>query len=287
MTPLPERAGRRCHNALGPLDSAVYFAPEFVAAFAKFGVDDWHAAYFTARSAAMGPVNATTVDAVFYPYRLDLIAQHIPKTWQMLSPQQALEARTHVADAMLRRLLGEDALASKDLAKAAELATRAIEACEPGGRPLSAGLAALPVPEAPHLALWHAAGVLREYRGDGHIIALAHAGLDGLEAQVTHTATGKGIAPAWVARTRGWTPDDWSAAQDRLRDRGLLTVQGELTDQGRALRRDLEDTTDRLDRAPYEHLGATHVGLLTELATTLTTTIVNAGAFPADLFGKG
>jgi hypothetical protein len=38
------------------------------------------------------------------------------------------------------------------------------------GRPLHAGHAELPWPDSPLAALWHATTLLREYRGDGHII---------------------------------------------------------------------------------------------------------------------
>jgi hypothetical protein len=283
---LPARAGRRCHNAVNPLHSATYFAPELTQEFAKAGVNDWHAAYFASRSAAMGSVDAATVTATFNTYKGDLIAQHIPQVWSVVSPQEAIAARLHAADALLRRLLGEEAIACKEMAEAAELALRATEACAPSGRPLSAAHRALPVPDAPHLALWHAASVLREHRGDCHIAVLVNAELDGLEAQVTHTSSGKGITPAWVARTRGWTPEEWSAAQDRLCGRGLLDAEGGLTAPGMKLREELESETDLLARAPYEHLGAAGVERLTELATGFTRTALGAGAFPPDLFGK-
>ncbi|MEN3271540.1 MAG: hypothetical protein V7636_301, partial [Actinomycetota bacterium] len=61
-----------------------------------------------------------------------------------------------------------DAIESPELIEAAELARRAAEvACErPEGRPLFAGHASLPWPEEPHLVLWHAQTLLREFRGD-------------------------------------------------------------------------------------------------------------------------
>ena len=286
MTGLPARAGRRCHHSVNPLHFTTYLAPEFTAELTASGAADWHAAYFAARSAPLGAPGAATVAAVFTTYKPSVIARYVPAVWAALPPRAALDARLRAADAVLRRLLGEEALASKEMAEAAGLAVRAAEACAYSGRPLSAGFAALPVPEEPHLALWHAAGVLREYRGDGHVAALVCAGLDGLEAQVTETAGGRGMSPSWVYRTRGWTPQEWAAAQDRLRERGLLDAAGALTDEGVALRRALEEQTDRSDRAPYEHLGAAAVERLTELGTAFTSAALAAGAVPADLLGK-
>ncbi|MCX4987249.1 hypothetical protein [Streptomyces sp. NBC_00568] len=284
--PLPERAGRRCHNVLNPLHSTHYFSPDLGRELAAVGIEDDRAAYFAARAAAMGAVGAGTVTATFYNFRHDLVAAHVPAVWQAASPETVLAARARAVDATLRRLLGEDLIASKDVAEAAELALRAAEACGSTARPLYAAHADLPVPEAPHLALWHAATLLREHRGDGHLAVLLDAELDPVEALVSHTATGKGMAPKWALGTRGWSRQDWETASGRLRERGLLDAQGELTQAGVDLRQDIEARTDRLDRAPYEHLCAAGVERLTEIARNLLMTAIAAGAFPDGMIGK-
>ncbi|MFS8202134.1 SCO6745 family protein [Streptomyces sp. CWNU-52B] len=286
-TALPERAGRRCHNVLNPLHSCQYFSPDLGRELAAVGVPDRSAAYFAVRAAAMGAVGAGTVTATFYNFHHELVARHVPEVWRTVSPEVALAARERAADATLRRLLGDEAIASEEVAEAAGLALRATEACTRTARPLYAAHADLPVPEAPHMALWHAATLLREHRGDGHLAVLLDAELDPMEALVTHTATGRGMAPKWVMSTRGWRRTDWDAACARLRERGLLTAEGELTPEGVALRKQVEARTDHLDRAPYEHLGAAGVERLTALGTGLTSAALAAGAFPQDAFGKG
>ncbi|MCT2548270.1 MULTISPECIES: SCO6745 family protein [Streptomyces] len=286
MSTLPPRAGRRCHNAINPLHSTVYFSPDLGKELGELGIDDPNAAYFAARSAAMGAVGPGTVTATFYNFNHDLVARHLPAVWSVAAPQAVLDARLRAADTTLRRLLGEEIIASPELAEAAELALRAAEGCTRHARPLYAAHADLPVPEEPHLAYWHAGTLLREHRGDGHLAALLTAGLDPLEALVSHTATGKGMSPRWVLTTRGWHRDDWDAARERLRGRGILDAEGELTEAGTALRAELEEATDRMDAAPYEHLGAQGVERLTELARGFLFTAASAGAFPADLIGK-
>ncbi|AVH55242.1 MULTISPECIES: SCO6745 family protein [Streptomyces] len=285
-TPLPERAGRRCHNVLNPLHSTHYFSPDLDRELTAVGIEDSRAAYFAVRVAALGAVGPGTVTATFYNFRHELVARHVPEVWRTASPETVLAARARAVDATLRRLLGEDVIASKEVAEAAELALRAAEACGRTARPLYAAHADLPVPEAPHLAFWHAATLLREHRGDGHLTVLLDAELDPVEALVSHTATGKGMAPKWVLATRGWSRDDWEAAAGRLRERGLLDSEGELTEAGVALRQEIEARTDRLDRAPYEHLGAAGVERLTELARGFLMTALAAGAFPEDMIGK-
>ncbi|MFF8382722.1 SCO6745 family protein [Streptomyces kanasensis] len=286
MTTLPPRAVRRCHHPVNLLHSTVYFSPEFAAELAGVGVADPHAAYFAGRAAAMGAVGPGVVAGAFYNFNHALVARHLPAVWDTASPADVLAARLRAADATVRRLLG-DAAASDGMAEAARLALRATEACTRHGRPLYAAHADLPVPEAPHLAFWHGATLLREHRGDAHLAALLGADLDPLEAVVSHTATGTGISPRWVLATRGWEQADWDAAVERLRGRGLLDAEGGLTEAGAALREEVEAHTDRLDAAPYEHLGAEGVARLTELARGFLTAAAAAGAFPSRLTGQG
>ncbi|MFE1995436.1 SCO6745 family protein [Streptomyces parvulus] len=281
------RAGRRCHNTLNSLHSTHYFSPDTGRELAALGVTDPRAVNFAVRAAALGAAGAGAVTAAFYNYKYELVARHVPAVWETVTPEQAVAARMRAVDATLRRLLGEEVLASAEMAEAAGLALRAAEGCSRSGRPLYAAHADLPLPEAPHLRLWHAATLLREHRGDGHLAALLAADLDGLEALVTHTATGRGMAPKWVLSTRGWTQEEWDAARDRLRGRGLIDDAGELTGRGTELRDGIERETDRLDTGPYAHLGADGVARLTELATPFARAALGAGAYPADLFGKG
>ncbi|KMS75105.1 SalK [Streptomyces viridochromogenes] len=284
---LEPRAGRRCHHMLNSLHATSYFAPELGKELGALGITHPKAVNFAVRSAALGPVGAGAVTATFYNYKHELVARHVPAVWAIASPEAVLTARARAVDAALRRLLGEDCVASPEMADAARLALRATEACSRNARPLYSAHADLPVPKEPHLAYFHATTLLREHRGDGHLAVLMAAGLDGLEAVVTHTATGKGMTPKWVFTTRGWSQEDWDAASGRLRERGLLDETGDLTPEGVALREEIESETDRLDQAPYEHLGAEGVARLTELGGEFARAAVVAGAFPADLIGKG
>ncbi|MER6196399.1 hypothetical protein ABT234_03305 [Streptomyces sp. NPDC001586] len=283
----PLLAARRCwHAAINPLHATVYFSPEIAKEFAALGVTDPVAVNLAHRSAAMGAVGAGAVTATFYNYRHDLVARHLPGVWDTTTPEEALAARLRAADGCLRRLLGAETITSPELAEAADLAMRATEACTRHARTLYAAHADLPVPQEPHLRLWHATTLLREHRGDGHLAALLLAGLDPVEALVSHTATGKGMTPKWLKAQRGWVQADLDAAADRLRGRDVLDAAGELTEKGVALRDQLEHDTDRLDAAPYEHLGEAGLARLTELGGALVVKAVTAGAFPRDLMGR-
>jgi hypothetical protein len=287
MTTLTPRASRRCHNALNPLHSAFYFAPEHDERFAAIGLETGSMAYFAGRAAPMGAVGAGVVTAAFYNFNPALVARHIPRAWELAAPEEVLRARLEITDAYLRRLLGPEAIGSPRIREAADLALRAAEACDAPGRPLYAGNAGLPVPDAPHLALWHATTLLREYRGDGHLIALGEAELDGLEALVTHSATGKGFTPYFFQATRGWSADEWAAAQERLRERGVLDAAGDLTERGAEMRRRIEEDTDRLGFAPYRRLGADGTERLAELVGPFTHAVLSGDGIPLKHLGRG
>ncbi|MFI5979299.1 hypothetical protein ACIBEA_00330 [Streptomyces sp. NPDC051555] len=287
LSTLPPFAARRCwHAAINPLHATIYFSPDLARELALLGIEG-SAAPLSTRSAALGAVGPGAVAATFYNYSHAHLAQFFPAVWQKADPEQVIAARLRAVDATLTRLLGAEVLASAELAEAADLAMRATEGCTRHGRPLYSAHADLPVPEAPHLRLWHATTLLREHRGDGHLAALLIAGLDPVEALVSHNATGHGMTSKWLRATRGWSAADLAAAADRLRERGLLDADHELTEAGTALRERLEADTDRIDAAPYEHLGAAGLARLHELGGALVVRAIRAGAFPADLTGKG
>ena len=170
-----------------------------------------------------------------------------------------------------------------DLPALAGLVREAAAACTPEGRPLYAGHADLPWPDGgPHLDLWHALSLLREHRGDGHVAALTAAGLSGLEALVTHTATGEGFTSDFARASRGWTDADWDGAVAGLTARGLLGADGELTAAGLEVRAKVERETDRMAAPPWLHLGAERTEEVIQLGRQLSRAVVKAGAFPAD-----
>jgi hypothetical protein len=244
---------RKMWRTLEVYHGAIYFVPEARDHYAQLGITDRMMGYFGSRAAAMGAVPAEVVMATFFNFHPKLVSDRVPAVWAMAEPYRLLTARLEAADAMLRRLIG-DVVESAEIAEAADLARRAAEACTPEGRPLYAGHASLDWPAQPHLQLWHAITLLREYRGDGHIAAMTVEGLDGCEALITHAAAGD--VPAETLRTsRQWPQAEWDAAVERLRGRGLVGRDGSFTETGRAMRERIEHTTDVLALPPWEVLG--------------------------------
>jgi hypothetical protein len=274
MTFAPEPPpARLAHKYLEPLHTLVYFVPEAAERYLAAGVKGGMRGYFASRSAPLGRVPAEVVVATFFNFAPSLVAKAIPSVWETSSPEAMLAARLEVADASLRRLLGEETLASPDLAEAAALAREATTACGGEGRPLFAAHSALPWPEPAHLQLWHAATLLREHRGDGHIAALVLSGLTGPEAVVSYTSLGTGLPEDLQRQTRGYSEVEWAHTKQSLRDKGVFDDDDTFTEFGRAQRAEIEARTDDAAAAPYDHLGEEKTRRLVELARPLARTV--------------
>lgn len=263
--PSAAELARKAHRTLEPLHTTVYFTPEPPERYAALGVTGSMRGYFASRSAAFGIVPGEVVLATFYNFAPSAVLKYIPSVWETTTPEQVLQARYDGVDAALRRLLGDAVLASDEMAEAAALAREATTACSPLGRPLYAAHAALPWPEPAHLQLWHAQTLLREHRGDGHIAALLLAGLDGSEALAAYVPLGTGLPADVLKGSRGWSAEEWSAAEDRLRQRGILDDANGLTELGLSQRTEIEAQTDAAAAAPYALLGAERTNRLRDL----------------------
>ena len=274
----------RAHRAIDPLHSQLYFAPEHDEHLGAIGLRPGRMSYFAGRAAPMGAVGAGVVTATFYNFSPSLVAHMIPRAWTFASPEQVLAARLDAARASLTRTLG-DAAGSDEVTELAGLLREACDGLTAEGRPLFAGHADLDWPEEPLLSLWHGATLLREHRGDGHVAVLLHAGLTGLEALITHSATGRGFTEAAAKATRGWRDEEWSAACAALADRGLLDDAG-LTSEGEGLRAHIEVQTDALAADPWLSLGAEKTTRVVELGKGLSRRIAESGAFGQGIFGR-
>jgi hypothetical protein len=269
---------RRFWAAIEPIHAVVYFAPGPLEAAQKTGLRGFWMSYFASRVAPLGALPAPAVEAMTYGFAPAMVARAIPDAWRFASPEDVLEARLASAPEALRHHVGPARL-EQAAAELADLLWEGAAGCRFDGRPLAAAWAGVPRPADPVGALWLAATVLREHRGDGHVLAGVAHGLRGLDATVTFTATGA-ITRAMVQPTRGWTDEDWAQSSRRLQARGLLDTGGRLTKTGGALRREVEDLTDRLAAGPVERLGSTGVERAIELATPVSRHLMDAGVIP-------
>jgi hypothetical protein len=275
----------RAHRATELLHAMIYFVPEQDEELVAVGLRPGRMCYFASRSAPMGAVSAGVTTATFYNFNPETVAKTIPRAWTLADPATVIEARFKAVDRALRRLLGDDVIAGPEVVELAALTREATTAFEPEARPLYAGHATLEWPDEPHLVLWHAASLLREYRGDGHLLALLRHDLNGIDAILSHCVTGKGFTEDAARLLRGWSPEQWDDSRERLQKRGVLDDSGQaLTEAGQALRDNVEAETDALDQAAWLHLGEQRTARVVELGKQLTRAVVAAGAIPDSVF---
>jgi hypothetical protein len=266
------RQSRRAWGALETLHVVGYFAEETTAEYVALGLHD-RLAYFPARAAAMGAAGPRLTEATFYVFAPWLHDAALPAAWDTVTPERMVQARRDGMARALDRVLG-----TPDVGEALALARRLCSGLTAAGRPLYAAHAQLDWPDADLLALWHAATLVREHRGDGHVAVLVSRGVDPVEATLLDGAwSGK---DRFLRSTRGWSDDELAAGAGRLRDRGWFDEQGALTDEGRAARDELEAATDAASLAPWESFGLDDTARLAELVSPLRKAVLEAGVLP-------
>jgi hypothetical protein len=257
---------RRLFPLVGTLHEVAYSQRPYDE-FTRFGVRSYWDYYFASRAAPLGLAPAEVVHAAFYNFGPGEVARHIPHVWTLMSPEQALAARERGCVAALRQAFGELA-DSPGIARAGELAERAAYAAPVEGRVLYAGLRALDPPEEPVARLWHAATLLREHRGDGHIAALVTEGIGGLEAHML-LAIDWGMEPEKFGRIHHLPKPLLAEVLGGLQERGLVTAAKTFTEAGRATKDRIEAVTDALAAPAYDVLTDDEVEELIALLTPL------------------
>lgn len=260
-----------------PVHAIAYFDPAVSGALAADGLHGFWNGYFAGRAAPLGAVGPEAVGALFFGFAPSMVAKAVPKVWERIRPEQAVETRLAAASRTLTPLI--EANGTADARRACDVLVRAANDTSYDGRALAAAWAGVGVPEDLGARLWWATTALREHRGDGHVLAATHAGLTGLETSITHVAQGP-LTRSALQPNRGWSDAEWDAATAGLVERGLLDTAGLLTSAGTALRNQIEDDTDRLASGPAALL-ADELALIRSVLTGLARSIMAAGSLPA------
>ena len=238
----------------------------------------WPSAAGSGRAAPLGAADAPVVTASFFNFAPAFVARAIPGVWELITPEQALRARLAGATSALGRLLeGREAEATE----AAGLLWRAIGELDFSGRVLASADIALPVPGSGFAALWQAATVLREHRGDGHFAALAAADIDGCEGVVLRC--GLDLRREDMQPVRGWTDEAWDGALSRLTARGWIGADGALTSAGREAHAAVENATDRAASRPWARLAPEATAGIATALTPLARACASVVPYPSPI----
>src|SRR3984957_4497096 len=259
--PTSGATARRMFGLVEPIGLIPYATDEPAEALMAFGLPNYGDPFFAGGAAPLGRAPAEVVPAIFYNFAPGEAARHIPRVWDLITPEAALTARDRGCVAALRRMLG-DLADDPSVARAADLAVKAATYPPTEGRPLYAALRTLPVPEQPQARLGDAAHFLREHRGDGHIVALVANGIGGTEAHVL-LALSQGLPAEKFGRVSHLPRAQLAAVVDGMRDRGLIGADGWLTADGRATKARIEALTDNLAAPAYDALEPSELAQLT------------------------
>ena len=256
-------AARRLASLIEPITGQVYFSPECHSAYVGLGfaaspgdasgvaLPDGPA-YFTSRGSVMGQVPGEVVAAAFAVFNPDVVVPSVSYGWTLTDAATICAARDAGATAQLRRLLGDE---PAGLGRATEILQRMVEPLRPEGRPLYSGLRSQPLPDDPVGAMWRLGDMLREYRGDSHTASWTSRGIDATEIGMMSELYW-GLRSRSYSRTRAWTNEQFDAAGERLRSRGIFDESGAAyTDAGRELREQIEVATDQQMRGAIEAAG--------------------------------
>ena len=270
VAPTPARLLR---DALEPIATQGWWSRPAGEAMTALGVD-FFPGYVWGRAAALGLPTAAVIVATFGVFEPGMITAAYEAGIASASRDDILAARAAGGAASLDAIADQgecDAIAGPLL--------DAIDGLDGLGRPLFSALRSLPVPSSPGGRLWRAAELVREHRGDGHLAALAVAGLDAVEANVL-TERWLGFGLGEYSATRGFGPEALAEGVRRLERRGWMQGEG-ITDSGRDARVAIEASTDAGQRALVEACGGA-LGEITSRATDVSARLVLARSFPAD-----
>jgi hypothetical protein len=244
-----------------PMTGQVYFSPECHERYEALGfggspttINDVAmpdgVAYFCSRGSSLGQVPGQVVAAAFGVFNPAVVTPLVAQGWTLTDATTISAARTAGATDQLRRVLGDR---PDGIERATVLLTRASDGLRPEGRPLFAGLLGLGLPGDPIGDAWRLADRLREYRGDVHIAAWTGAGFDATEIGLLSELYW-GLPMKSYVRSRAWSDADLDQAEARLVERGLV-ADGAFTDEGRAVREQIELHTDAMSRPIVDNLG--------------------------------
>src|ERR687885_583368 len=267
---VPDTPARRLRDAAEPIATISFWGRKVNERLPALGLD-FLPGYVWARAAPMGEPAAPVVVAAFGVFEPGLITGLYEEARSTATRDAVLAAREQGAVESLRALLPDadvtDAVAA--LRRGTDVAAQHLV-----GRPLFAGLVSLPWPEDPVGQLWHAAVMLREYRGDVHQAANVAADLTGVQMNLVTEYSG----------TRGWSAEAMAEADADLVRRGLV-ADGALTEQGRRLRDAIEQQTEAALAPVLDAIGP-ELPALTRQLDEWSAAIVAGGGAPPDVYKR-
>jgi len=243
---LSARASLASHRLIG----WIYWDPGAIERYTALGVPDGFGYYIASRCAPLAPAGHQAVAAACYSIHAGFIQLCLDTAAQHTTFPQIAAARNEAVGAGLRSFVPQ---ICDSLAQLGERLWAAADELPLSARVMFAAHRAAPRPDDPVVAAWLAVNCIREWRGDTHFAVLAAHDVSGVQAGILHNAH-LNYPDEWIPRSRGADDVALGQAMDELERRGLA-ADGRVNDAGRALRSEIEHTTDRLSERAWRVLG--------------------------------
>jgi len=201
---------------IGATGGAFYFVPETVAAGERVGLDAGRF-YFLGRGGVLGDVDWRVVHSAFGYFNPSFIEHMWESGRKVVAPSEA--GRLHLECC---REFGRARLADLEgLEGFCEAAAAVVQAADPAGLTLFAGIASHPLPDDLPARAMQLVAVLRELRGSAHLVAVL---ASGLSPKVAHF-----LKRPDFFETFGWSADERPEPTEE--DRRRLEAAEAVTDR--------------------------------------------------------
>jgi hypothetical protein len=247
---LTARAGRAGHHLVAWL----MWDPAAIKRFSELGVPNGAGWLIAWRVAPLGDLSPAAVAATTYSIHPDVMTAVLNLVRSSTSHDDIMRVLDESVTAGLENVAPG---LSDELAPLASDLWEGVDAVGGEFRPLFAAHRAEPRPSDPALSAWRAANCLRELRGDVHWSICAAHDLNAVEVGLLHSAMvdrEEYGGEEWIARSRGWDDNAITHGWERLASKGWA-YDGQLSDEGRAVRYAIEHQTDELTSPAWKAVG--------------------------------
>ncbi|MCA1845936.1 MAG: hypothetical protein LC792_22650 [Actinobacteria bacterium] len=270
--PAATTTARRLRDVAAPIAEHAFWSAKTNEVMAKLDLA-FVPAYLWGRAAGLGDPSGEVVAAALAVFQPRLVVAVYEHARRQCGRAGFMAAREEATIASLCDVLGD-----ADVTDVVTVLRRGLDAADGSGRLLFSGLRSLGWPDDAVGQLWRACDLLREHRGDSHMIAWLGAGLGPVSVNLLSELWLGMPLGIYTALRRGWSEDDIATAVADLEARGLMAA-GEITAAGRQFRDQIEDQTDRLEQPIVDAIGD-DIEPTVRALDTWSAAIAATGAFP-------
>lgn len=201
--------------------------------------------YFVLRAAPLGPCEPMVVASAIAFFPAIMVAKIVGRSREDVPPEAVLDVAIPLLTRAAESVFGD----GPDVVRLAALYETAAESAPLEGRAMATAWSTVAWPDVPAARLLGAATVLREHRGDSHIMGLAAVGLRPMHGVLLDEMR-RGGDPVAFAAGKGYRSEEITPAMEQLDEMGAFDGDRHLM-----LWEAAEEATDHASAAPWQAIG--------------------------------